>query len=183
MKTLLLMGLWNPGDAYEMTRHNFGGRVVEAWGEGIAGNLVWKKDASGLAEVSRVMVSDELAVVLVRSMLFMNDSGKALRAVMDFYKLDASCVVVAHDDLELDFGVVAEQAGGSARGHNGVRSVIDQIGSDFERLRLGIGRPTTQMDVADFVLQKFTPHEEEQIADKMFSFVSSLQSLLLRVGS
>ena len=111
----------------------------------------------------------------------MNDSGRAVGAVARFYKLAAPAVVAVYDDLTIDLGLVKVSVTGSAGGHNGVASLLEHLGDGFARFRLGIGpKQPAQMDMADFVLGKFTPEQQSLLTQKLDQFVAGLELLLNR---
>lgn len=142
---VVLVGLGNPGGRYAGTRHNLGRDVLRAWkARGAAPPGVW----------------------LWYPPTAMNESGAAVADFLRAHHLPAEVLVVLHDDIELPLGTVQVGMGGSARGHNGVRSVQAALGTDnFKRLRLGVGRPPTGLAVSDFVLSGFTEAERGTLAE------------------
>src|SRR5882724_9362628 len=155
MSVTLIAGLGNPGREYAGTRHNLGFTVVEALAA--AEGLKWKKESRFEAETARWEVRPGVTRLLVKPQTFMNDSGRALRALLDFNKVAVETLIVAYDDLTIDLGRVKVSVTGSAGGHNGVASLLEQLGSGFIRYRLGIGAPRpVDMDIKDFVLGKFS---------------------------
>jgi len=148
--TRLVVGLGNPGPEYAATRHNAGFFVVDL----LASNLraaYWKDEAG--AKVAKVRFGDD-ELVLAKPQTFMNISGKSVRRLLDSYEVAVEELVVVHDELDLPDGVVRAKKGGGHGGHNGLRSLTDALGSgEFNRVRVGIGRPPGRMDAADFVLQ------------------------------
>jgi PTH1 family peptidyl-tRNA hydrolase len=145
----LVVGLGNPGPEYAATRHNAGFLVVDLIAENL-GAAYWKDEAG--AKVARVRFGDG-DLVLAKPQAFMNVSGKAVKRLLDAYGVPAAEVIVVHDDLDLPESVVRAKNGGGHGGHNGLRSLTEQIGGDFVRVRVGIGRPPGRMDPADFVLE------------------------------
>lgn len=157
---LLLVGLGNPGVRYAQTRHNAGFGVVDRIAER-AGVVVDKKAFGAL--VQEIQVGDR-KVLLVQPQQFMNVSGQAVASLMGFYKLDASALVVAHDDLDLPFSRLRLRTSGGHGGHNGIRDIQRVLGgNDFARLRLGVGRPPEGWDPADYVLGSWSPAETTQL--------------------
>lgn len=150
----LIVGLGNPGDEYAHTRHNAGFDTIdllaEAWGA-----RYWKNTCGALvAEVKPAALGGE-AVVLAKPQSFMNLSGGPVSKLMKEYGLAPQEVIVIHDDLDLDPGAIRVKQGGGHAGHNGLRSIIDKTTSrDFNRVRVGIGRPPGKMPVVDFVLAR-----------------------------
>jgi len=161
-KTLLIVGLGNPGEEYADTRHNIGFMCVDEFAR--KNNFdpwIAKKDLK--CELTQTNLGDA-RVILVKPRTFMNLSGEAVQAVQHFYKLSNEQTVVVHDELDINFGQVRMRVGGSAAGNNGVKSVSQHIGGDYGRVRIGIGPKTPeQMDTADFVLQDFTHDQQGQL--------------------
>ena len=137
------MGLGNPGRSYERTRHNAGFLVVDELAKRHGGS--WRKKKR--AEAAPVSLGLENATLL-KPTTFMNNSGSA---VADFKPED---LIVVHDDLDLEPGTVRVKVGGGAGGHNGLRSIINRLGNEFVRVRIGIGRPPVGVTVTDYVLSR-----------------------------
>jgi PTH1 family peptidyl-tRNA hydrolase len=177
MSVTLIAGLGNPGREYAATRHNLGFTVVEALAA--AEGLKWKSEPRFEAETARWDVRPGVTRLLVKPQTFMNDSGRALRALLDFHKVPADTLIVAYDDLNIDLGLVKVSVTGSAGGHNGVASLLEHLGNGFVRYRLGVGgtRPAG-MDLKDYVLGKFTSEETTLIDQKLTTFVDGLRLLL-----
>lgn len=177
MSVSLIAGLGNPGREYAATRHNLGFALVEALAS--AEGLKWKHESRFEAETARWDVRPGVTRLLVRPQTFMNDSGRALRALLDFHKLGPGDLIAAYDDFNIALGAVKVSITGSAGGHNGVASVLEHVGDGFVRYRLGIGVPRPAgMDIKDFVLGKFTTAENQLIAQKLTSLVDGLRLLL-----
>ena len=160
----LIVGLGNPGAKYERTRHNAGFRAVEhlaaQWG---AGWLDEKKKFS--ARLARAEVSGH-TVLLCEPLTFMNLSGEAVGAICDFYKIDEPARVLAIvDDANIEFGEIRLRPGGSAGGHNGLRSIEQHLATpEYPRLRMGVGRPADdRQELASHVLAKFGENEAEAL--------------------
>ncbi len=148
----LIVGLGNPGKEYEDTRHNVGFRVVEeiARRYGLAFGKTERK-----AQVASGTIKDK-KVILAKPQTFMNLSGEAVRSLMDFYKVELARILVIADDLDIPLGTVRLRQTGGAGGQNGMKSVIQHLGTpDFNRLRFGIGRPPGKMQGRDYVLSAF----------------------------
>ena len=177
MSVTLIAGLGNPGREYTATRHNLGFAVVDALAA--AEGLKWKHESRFEAATARWDVRPGLTRLLVKPQTFMNDSGRALRALLDFHKLAPDALIAAYDDLNIALGQVKVSVTGSAGGHNGVASLLEHVGDGFVRYRLGIGgqRPAG-MDLKDFVLGKFTPAETTLIDQKSKSLVDGLRLLM-----
>ena len=161
-KTLLIVGLGNPGEEYAGTRHNIGFACVDEFArKNDFQGWMSKKDLR--CELAQTTLGDT-RVILCKPQTFMNLSGEAVQAVQHFYKLNNTQTVVVHDELDINFGQIRMRVGGSAAGNNGVKSVSQQIGEDYGRVRIGIGpKKPEQMDTADFVLQDFSKAEQAKL--------------------
>jgi PTH1 family peptidyl-tRNA hydrolase len=170
-KTVLLAGLGNPGKEYTGTRHNIGFVAADELASYLnLGSWTLKKDLK--CELATGVVGDT-RVLVIKPTTFMNLSGEAVQAVIQFYKLDVASVLVIHDELDIDFGKIRTSVGGSAAGHNGIKSLIEHIGEDFGRVRIGVGpKKPAQMDSADFVLGKFTAPQQKELPDLLKETVS-----------
>lgn len=161
-RTLLFIGLGNPGKEYDLTRHNVGFYCLDEFVSKTAEmeNWVQKKDLKCLISTGRV---GENRIIAVKPTTFMNLSGEAVQASVNFYKVSLDNIVVIQDELDLDFGQIRMRATGSAAGHNGIKSVSQHLGENYGRVRIGIGpKKPARMKSEDFVLQKFS--QEEQVA-------------------
>jgi peptidyl-tRNA hydrolase, PTH1 family len=161
----ILIGLGNPGPKYAGTRHNVGFDVVDYLASGKGAGGFREKFESFVAELKE---GDE-TVLLMKPLTFMNLSGRALRAAIDFYKLPVEQVLVVCDDFNLPLGKLRIRAKGSHGGQNGLRNIQDQLGTDaYARMRIGVGQPAVG-EAVDFVLSKFKPGEraaaEEAVAN------------------
>jgi PTH1 family peptidyl-tRNA hydrolase len=154
-----IVGLGNPGAEYAGTRHNVGFDVVDELARRWSANLKkWKA-------IADVAVVKERGVVLVEPRTYMNDSGRAVSAVMAFYKIQPADVLVVADEVQLPLGKLRLRPSGSAGGHNGLKSVIEHVGRDFPRLRIGIERGHPDRDLSDRVLSRF-PRSERDVVDR-----------------
>ncbi len=179
MSVTLIAGLGNPGREYAATRHNLGFVVVDALAA--AEGLKWKHESRFEAETARWDVRPGVTRLLVKPQTFMNDSGRALRALLAFHKVAPAALIAAYDDFNIGLGAVKVSLTGSAGGHNGVASLLEHVGDGFVRYRLGIGVPRPPgMDIKDFVLGKFSPTESTLIAQKINTLVDGLRLLLDR---
>ncbi len=158
MAIRLVIGLGNPGDKYERTRHNVGFRVVEH----LAGaDAEWKEYERGLGRYAR-----RGPLFLAEPLTYMNDSGNFVQPFAAFYKIAPSEILLVSDEIALPLGRVRIRASGSAGGQNGLKSVFARLGTqDVPRLRLGIGPQPAGMDSAAFVLQRFSAAEEKLIPE------------------
>jgi peptidyl-tRNA hydrolase, PTH1 family len=160
----MVVGLGNPGPKYAAHRHNVGFMVVEALAERLRADP-WRDKFQ--ARLARADVGD-VQLVLLEPQTYMNESGRSVQAAAAFYKHDAGEVCVVHDELDLPFGQVRIKVGGGHAGHNGLRSIIDCLGTpEFVRVRVGIGRPPAGFrgEVASFVLAPFDGAEVAQLGD------------------
>ena len=155
--TRIVAGLGNPGQTYERTRHNVGFRVVDEVARRLGVASFKKKDGAAQAHVAA------RAVVLVKPLSFMNESGVPLARIGGWWKTPPSELLVVSDDLDLPFGRLRMRASGSSGGHNGLKSVIAHFGEAFPRLRVGIGRGRS--DTIDYVLANFSTDEEREVAE------------------
>ncbi len=170
---LLVVGLGNPGSRYARNRHNAGFEVVSALADHLRAPA-WRDKFHG--EFTRAELGDHDALLL-RPMTFMNDSGRSVRAAMSFFRVEVGDVLVVHDELDLEFGALRLKVGGGHAGHNGLRSIFQEIGSaEFVRLRVGIGRPPKGWtgEVADFVLSDFPSEERAELPDVVKRAVKAL---------
>lgn len=161
-KTILVAGLGNPGKKYGGTRHNIGFAVIDALA--ISQEIsVWadKKDLKSVIASGNVGAT---RVILCKPATYVNLSGEAIQLVSHFYKIQPGSIIVVHDELDIPFGQIRTRTGGSDAGHNGIKSLIEHMGADFGRVRVGIGpKAPTNMDSADFVLAKFSSGEQAQL--------------------
>lgn len=157
----LLIGLGNIGPHFDNTRHNVGFAALDAFAA--AHGLEWHPKEKFKALVAEGVVNGK-KVILAKPTTYYNLSGEAARAIKDFYKLENSDIIVAHDELALQFGTVRTRQEGSDAGNNGIKSMVAHIGSDIARIRIGIANPELQTyDAADFVLGHFTHEEQAQL--------------------
>lgn len=179
MSVTLIAGLGNPGREYAGSRHNLGFTVVDALAA--AEGLKWEKESRFQAEIARWDVRPRVTRLLVKPSTFMNDSGRPLRALLDFHQVPVATLIVAYDDLTIDLGRVKVSVSGSDGGHNGVASLLTHVGDAFARYRLGIGAPRPpEMDIKDFVLGKFSTTETKIIDQQLNTFVDGLRLLINR---
>lgn len=172
-KTVLIIGLGNKGKKYDKTRHNIGFASLDAFAEALEfGPWTEKKDLKSLIAMQTL---GDSRVILVKPTTYMNLSGEAAQAVSHFYKVPTSQIIAVYDELDIPFGQIRIRQGGSAAGHNGVKSLIEHLGEDFARARIGIGSKTQgEIDGADFVLAKFSKEEQAH----MKSLLREVTSLL-----
>lgn len=161
------IGLGNPGHTYYNQRHSIGFRVLDALAD--QHGAQWRtKDRM---EVAEILLNDH-KVLLIKPQTFMNNSG-AILPFLTKQGIKAENILVVHDELELPFGKLASKQGGSAKGHNGLKSIITACGENFYRLRFGIGRPAQREDVPDYVLQPFA-----EPADKVDQLIEQAATMI-----
>jgi PTH1 family peptidyl-tRNA hydrolase len=173
----LIVGLGNPGREYADTRHNVGWRVAAVLAEraGLSGGR--EKFEAHLAEGR--LAGDK--VVLARPVTYMNRSGRSVRAMMDFWKLEAGDLLVVLDDMALEVGRIRVRPSGSAGGHNGLESIIRHLGHErFARLRVGIGAPPSAEEGADYVLSRFAPAERPLIDEAVARAADAVETWIRR---
>lgn len=170
MSLKVIMGLGNPGSRFTFTRHNIGFRVLDALAE--KHGSTWS--TQGNKEIAQIMINDQ-KLLLVKPLTFMNSSGEVLPSLTK-KGISADEMVVVHDELEKQFGKVWWKTGGSPKGHNGLRSIIERIGKNFHRVQVGIGRPLSKAAVPDYVLDKFPPDEESNIPHILEEAVTVLEN-------
>ncbi len=158
---LLIVGLGNPGPVYAKTRHNIGFMVADLLAARMGESFKVHKKSG--AEVATGRLGGR-SVVLAKPRTYMNESGRHVGPLAKFYSVTAGNVIVIHDELDIDFGKVRLKLGGGEGGHNGLRSIANSLGTkDFQRVRIGIGRPPGRKDPATFVLEPFTAAERAEV--------------------
>jgi len=173
----LVAGLGNPGRQYQGNRHNVGFRVVDQLAARAGSPTPREKYGAELVEAT---LGGE-RVILCKPMEFMNVSGQAVRQVAGFHKIPASQVIVVHDELDVPFGRLKLAAGGGAGGHNGVRSIIAELGTpDFPRVRFGVDRPPPEWKGADYVLANFTGAEQRQLPELIDLAADAIEDIMSR---
>ena len=154
-----IVGLGNPGPEYAGTRHNVGFDVVDELARR------WNVHLKKWKSIADVAVVHDRGVVLVEPRTYMNDSGRAVGAVMAFYKIEPADLLIVVDEVQLPLGKLRLRPSGSAGGHNGLKSVIEHVGREFPRLRIGVDRGHPDRDLSDRVLSRF-PRSERDVVDR-----------------
>jgi len=162
----LIVGLGNPGPNYERTRHNVGADLVLELAKSLHTEL--KHESKFFGDTARVSIGGRDVRLLIPS-TFMNLSGKSVAALVRFYQIAPENILVVHDELDMDPGIVRFKKGGGHGGHNGLRDTIKSLGNnkEFARLRIGIGHPGQANLVADYVLKKASPSDQQLIANSI----------------
>lgn len=172
----LIVGLGNPGASYAQTRHNAGMWVIER----AAARWSIRLSRRGLAQRGSGRLGSEL-LELAGTLDWMNLTGPPLKGLLREYSLTADDLILIHDDLDLDLGRLRIKRAGGHGGHNGIKSVIEAIGTpEFVRIKIGIGRPAPRQDSADYVLQAFTKEEVEVLNPCLDRAVDALECLIHR---
>ena len=182
-KTVLIVGLGNPGKLYDLTRHNVGFSCLDNFVSQTDEMADWiqKKDLKSLISSGRL---GDKQVIATKPTTFMNLSGEAVEAVANFYKIVASDIIVIHDELDIDFGQIRLRSGGSSAGHNGVKSVSQHIGEDYGRIRIGVGpKHPAKIKSEDFILQKFSAKEQAQLPNLTREVTSIISEYLYGSGN
>jgi PTH1 family peptidyl-tRNA hydrolase len=157
---LLVVGLGNPGDDYRVSRHNLGAEVVELLAERHGGRLRKRKERALVDEVT----IDGRRVALAVPLTYVNDSGHAVGALVRRFGVTPDQLVVVHDELDLPVAELKVKSGGGLAGHNGLRSIVEHLHTrDFQRVRLGVGKPVSKERGADHVLNRFGKRERAEV--------------------
>ncbi len=172
---MLIVGLGNPGREHAGNRHNIGWHIANHF----VASRGWqfsKKQNDALIALGQI---DERRAIVAKPQTFMNLSGRAVQPLARFYKVPPEHMLVVYDDLDLPFGAIRLREKGGAGGHNGMRSIIEQIGTgDFPRLRVGIGRPPGRMDPAAFVLRDFDASEQAGLPDVLDRAAQAIETFI-----
>jgi len=174
MNMFIIAGLGNPGSQYQWTRHNAGFLFLDRLAH-LENTAITRKNFSGL--VGEWKQGNDRHILL-KPQTFMNLSGRAVMQALQFYKLPLSRLIVVHDELDLPFGTVRFKQGGGHGGHNGLRSIMEQLGKgDFIRLRIGIGRPP-HGDTVNYVLGNIPPDQMEALPRVLDGGLDMLEMML-----
>jgi len=171
---LLLVGLGNPGPNNLNNRHNIGFKIIDAINQHFKLSKQ-KPKFKGLLTTGNII---QQKVYAIKPLTFMNNSGTAVKELIDYFKIDAKDVIVFHDDLDIDFGKIKAKFGGSSAGHNGIESIDKFIGKDYSRVRVGIGHPKEKKSVNNHVLEDFKEDEEDRIKDITENIVKLIPTLI-----
>jgi PTH1 family peptidyl-tRNA hydrolase len=171
----IIAGLGNPGPEHRLTRHNAGFWFVDALAR--AQGAEFRSHSRYHGEVCRVQLGGR-EVTLLKPQTYMNRSGLAIRALLDYVKAPVSELLVVHDELDLAPGTARFKLGGGHGGHNGLRDTITHCGADFWRLRIGIGHPGDRSEVIDYVLQRAAPADEDAIVASLSASLEALTTFV-----
>jgi len=171
---LLLVGLGNPSPNNTNNRHNVGFAVIDA----INAEFKLSKQKpkfKGLLTTGKI---DEQKVYAIKPLTFMNSSGVCIKEIIEYFKIDAKDVFVFHDDMDIDIGKVKVKFGGSDAGHNGIVSIDKNIGKNYSRVRIGIGRPKSNSTGVDHVLDNFSKDEKQSVEEITKNIIGSISILI-----
>ena len=171
---LLLVGLGNPTPDSENNRHNVGFKIIDAINKKF-GLSKQKPKFKGLLTTG---IIEGEKVYAIKPLTFMNNSGICIRELIEYFKFNPEDVIVFHDDLDVEFGKIKAKLGGSSAGHNGIASIDKFIGKDYSRVRIGIGKPKTQIEISDYVLQNFDEDELSGIEKISQNITESIEDLI-----
>jgi peptidyl-tRNA hydrolase, PTH1 family len=166
----LIVGLGNIGEKYQYTRHNVGFMVIDKMTKNLTtSNINNSNFQSTLLKSGYNLFS--------KPTTFMNNSGDAVHAIKEYYKINLENIIVIHDDLDLPFGTVKFKIGGGHGGHNGLRSLDAHITKEYIRVRIGIGKPSDKSDVANYVLSNFSKEEMNKLVDIIDHTIKAIEAL------
>ncbi len=178
MRFRLIVGLGNPGAAYEKTRHNIGFRVLDQFARA-KGADEWQRNRKLKGEIALFEEDCSKKVYLAKPTTFMNNSGVCLQKVCSYYRIPPEEVIVVYDEINLEVGEVKISSRGGPGGHNGLSDIIDRLKPNFTRVRIGIGqKKPKEIDLADYVLGKFSEEDETKMSASMERYVDCLDQLL-----
>jgi PTH1 family peptidyl-tRNA hydrolase len=169
----LIVGLGNPGQQYEQTRHNAGASLISILSQQYASDLKLEERFFGF--IARVKVDIQDVRLLIPN-TYMNLSGKSIAAFAKFYQISPENILIVHDDIDLAPGISKYKIGGGHGGHNGLKDIIRALGnnSNFARLRIGVGRPSESDEVVNFVLKKASQNEQKLINESIINCISTI---------
>jgi len=171
----LIVGLGNPGSEYEDTRHNLGFKVIDELARRLGITSLKSKCHSFMAEAKL----NDHKIIIAQPQTFMNNSGPAVRGLLEWFKLKPQNLILIYDDVDLEVGQLRLREKGAAGGHHGVESVIASVGTThFARVRIGIGRENLVDDVTDYVLQKIPSAQREQLEEAVVSAADAIESMI-----
>lgn len=166
---MLVVGLGNPGSEYESTRHNAGFLALDSLA--LHFDASWQKNSKLSGNIA-TSIHNGTKLIFLKPTTYMNESGRAVALVKNYYKLDVGDIVVIHDELDLECGDVRYKIGGGSAGHNGIKSIDQSIGNLYHRIRIGIGKPLHKDMVSAFVLSSFI-NSEKQLINKAISSITN----------
>ena len=171
---LLFVGLGNPTPNSENNRHNVGFKVIDSLNKNFKLSKQ-KPKFKGLLTTGNIK---DQKIYAIKPLTFMNNSGICIKELIEYFKINVENVIVFHDDLDVEFGKIKAKFGGSSAGHNGIASIDKFIGKDYSRIRVGIGKPKNDIEVADYVLQNFNEDEIVKIDNIIKNITDSISDLI-----
>tara|TARA_B100000902_G_C27267211_1_gene894254 strand:+ start:914 stop:1474 length:561 start_codon:yes stop_codon:yes gene_type:complete len=171
---ILLVGLGNPTPDSNDNRHNIGFKIIDAINQKF-GLSKQKPKFKGLLTTGNI---SNKKVYAIKPLTFMNNSGICIRELIEYFKINSEDVIVFHDDLDIDFTKIKAKFAGSDAGHNGIASIDKFIGKEYSRVRIGIGKPDSKMEVSDFVLTNFTNEEKIKLEKVIENIIESMPILI-----
>ena len=171
---ILLVGLGNPTPDSNDNRHNIGFKIIDAINQKF-GLSKQKPKFKGLLTTGNI---SNKKVYAIKPLTFMNNSGICIRELIEYFKINSEDVIVFHDDLDIDFTKIKAKFGGSSAGHNGIASIDKFIGKEYSRVRVGIGKPDSKIEVSDFVLTNFTDEEKIKLEKVIQNIIESMPILI-----
>jgi len=166
----LIVGLGNIGEKYHLTRHNIGFLVIDEMTKNLSTSNINNSNFQSTLLKSGYNL-------FAKPTTYMNNSGIAVHAIKEYYKIELENIIVIHDDLDLPFGTVKFKIGGGHGGHNGLKSLDSHIGKDYIRVRIGIGKPADKNDVANYVLSNFSKEELNKLQDIIPHTIKAIEAL------
>ena len=170
----LIVGLGNPGEKYQYTRHNIGYMAIENIISAQQDYKIKKKFNSVIYET----ILNKNRIILVKPETYMNNSGDAVFQIANFYKIDSKNIFILHDELDIPFGKIRIKSGGGNAGHNGLKSISNKIDNNYIRVRLGIGHPGNKERVNSHVMGNFTGSEKEKLNQILNYLTNSMNEIL-----
>ena len=171
---ILLVGLGNPTPNSDNNRHNIGFKIIDAINQKF-GLSKQKPKFKGLLTTGNI---SNKKVYAIKPLTFMNNSGICIRELIEYFKINVEDIIVFHDDLDIDFTKIKAKSGGSSAGHNGIASIDKFIGKEYSRVRVGIGKPDSKIEVSDFVLTNFTDEEKMKLEEVIQNIIESMPILI-----
>ena len=171
---LLFVGLGNPTPNSENNRHNVGFKVIDSLNKNFKLSKQ-KPKFKGLLTTGNIK---DQKIYAIKPLTFMNNSGICIKELIEYFKINVEDVIVFHDDLDVEFGKIKAKFGGSSAGHNGIASIDKFVGKDYSRIRVGIGKPKNDIEVADYVLQNFNEDEIVKIDNIIKNITDSISDLI-----
>lgn len=177
----LVVGLGNPGEKYASTRHNIGFVVADELAKRLGGKFTSNKYRAKVLETRLSMGGNAPKIIIVKPETYMNDSGNAVAPLAKYFNCPPDQVIAIHDELDIAFNTLRVKIGGGDNGHNGLKSLTQSLSTpDYYRIRVGIGRPTTPQDTADYVLDNFSKSERAIVPDLAMRSCDAIESLITK---